>query len=364
MRIAHLDADAFYVSVELLRHPELRGLPVVVAGNSPRAVVTTASYEARRYGVGSAMPASRARRLCPQAVFIPPDFATYREASARMMGIVRAHVERVEVVGLDEAYLDLAGLYSPRTAMRRVISEIRAQTGLTCSVGIGPNKLVAKVASDAEKPAGFLALTREQACARFADRAPGIVPGIGPKTQARLASLGLETLAGLATADRGLLVESFGANLGPELVRRARFEHDGSVGAERKVVSESRERTFDRDLSDPRELRAAIVRMAEELCSGLERHGRRGRTIAIKVRLDDFTTVTRARTLREATCDTRTVTDVALELLSDYAPQRPVRLLGVRVAGLHGDAAARTPDSPAQADAQARPRAGQLALPL
>src|SRR3979490_2980719 len=142
--VAHLDADAFYVWIELRRHPELRGRPVVVSGTGPRAVVTTASYEARRYGVGSAMPAARARRLCPDAVFIPPDFPTYREVSARMMEIVRPHVEGVEVVGLDEAYLDLEGLYSPRAAMRRVVADVRAATQLTCSVGIGPNKLVAK----------------------------------------------------------------------------------------------------------------------------------------------------------------------------------------------------------------------------
>jgi DNA polymerase-4 len=334
LSVAHLDADAFYVSVELLRHPELRGRPVVVAGSGPRAVVTTASYEARRYGVGSAMPASRARRLCPEAVFLQPDFATYREMSRRMMDLVRAHVERVEVVGLDEAYLDLDGLYSPRTAMRRLIAEIRAATQLTCSVGIGPNKLVAKVASDAEKPAGFLVLTREQARARFATSPPGLVPGIGPKTAARLAELGLTTLAAVGSAPEQLLVARFGPNLGRELGRRARFEHEGEIGAARKVVSESRERTFDRDVSDPQRLREALAGMAEELCTGLAAHRRRGRTIAIKVRLDDFTTVTRAHTVPEPTADTALVTEVALRLLAAYAPPRPVRLLGVRVAGL------------------------------
>jgi len=186
LRVAHLDADAFYVSIELTRRPELRGLPVVVSGTGPRAVVTTASYEARKYGIGSAMPASRARRLCPQAVFLPPDFTTYRAVSKRVMDLVRAHVERVEVVGLDEAYLDLDGLHSPRAAMRRLLNEIKRATQLTCSVGIGPNKLVAKVASDAEKPAGFLVLTREQACERFVDAPPGLIPGIGPKTAANV----------------------------------------------------------------------------------------------------------------------------------------------------------------------------------
>ncbi len=338
LKVAHLDADAFYVSIELRRRPELRGLPVIVAGSGPRAVVTTASYEARKYGVGSAMPAARARRLCPQAVVLAPDFTTYREASREVMEIVRGHVERVEVVGLDEAYLDLSGLYSPRAAMRRLIAEIGARTELTCSVGIGPNKLVAKVASDAEKPAGFVVLTREQACARFAQAAPGLVPGIGPKTAARLAELGLTTLGAVGAAPERVLVERFGPNLGVELGRRARFEHDGVIGAARKVVSESRERTFDYDVADPAQLRESLQTMADELCASLLAHGRSGRTIGIKVRLDDFTTATRAHTIEVPTNDVERVTSVALRLLAEYAPVRPVRLLGVRVAGLTSDA--------------------------
>ena len=201
--IAHLDVDAFYASVELQRRPELRGLPVIVSGSGPRAVVTTASYEARKFGVGSAMPTARARRLCPDAILVPPDFEAYRAASRKVMERVRAQVERVEVVGLDEAYLDLDGLLSPRAAMRRLVEEIRAETGLDCSIGIGPNRLVAKVASDAEKPRGFVVLTREQACERFGAHSPGLVPGIGPKTVARLERLGITTLAALAAAPAG-----------------------------------------------------------------------------------------------------------------------------------------------------------------
>jgi DNA polymerase-4 len=366
LSVAHLDADAFYVSVELRRHPELIGKPVVVSGTGPRAVVTTASYEARRFGVGSAMPASRARRLCPDAVFLPPDFATYRAASAQVMGIVREHVERVEVVGLDEAYLDLAGLFSPRAAMRRLLAEIKAETELTCSVGIGPNKLVAKVASDAEKPAGFVVLSREQACARFAASPPGLVPGIGPKTAARLAELGLHTLAAVGCAPEELLVQRFGPNLGRELGRRARFEHDGVVGAERKVVSESRERTFDQDISDPAELRAALTRMSAELCDSLAKHDRRGRTIGIKIRLSDFSTVTRARTVPHATSDPRVVTAQALALLDGYSPPRPVRLLGVRVAGLSGvdDRAGEQSVAEKPSEDRAGQEPGQLALPV
>lgn len=360
LRVAHLDADAFYVSIELLRRPELRGLPVVVAGTGPRAVVTTASYEARRFGVGSAMPASRARRLCPQAVFLPPEFAFYRETSRRMMDLVRSHVERVEVVGLDEAYLDLGGLFSPRAAMRRLVAEIQAQVHLTCSVGIGPNKLVAKVASDAEKPAGFVALTREQACARFADSPPGLVPGIGPKTAERLTQMGLTTLKALAGAPEEALVERFGPNQGRELRSRARFEHSGVVGQARKVVSESRERTFDYDIRELDKLCEALERMAAELCASLTAHGRRGRTIGIKVRLDDFSTITRAHTLPEPTCDGARVTAVALRLLREYAPARPVRLLGVRVAGL---SAAGDEHTGASADSGSEEK-DQLELPV
>jgi DNA polymerase IV len=334
LRVAHLDADAFYVSIELTRRPELRGKPVVVAGSGPRAVVTTASYEARRYGVGSAMPAARARRLCPQAIVLSPDFPTYRAVSRQVMDLVRAHVERVEVVGLDEAYLDLDGLHSPRAAMRRLLAEIKRATQLTCSVGIGPNKLVAKVASDAEKPAGFVVLTREQACERFAGAPPGLIPGIGPKTAARLAALGLNTLADLAAAPEQLLTERFGPNHGRELARRARFEHDGEIGAARKVVSESRERTFDYDVVDFAKLVESLAAMTRALCDSLTANSRSGRTIGIKVRLDDWTTVTRSHSIAEPTSDYETVAAVALRLLREYAPARPVRLLGVRVAGL------------------------------
>lgn len=339
-RIAHLDIDAFYASVELLRRPELRGKPVIVAGSGPRAVVTTASYEARRFGVGSAMPASQARRLCPEAIVIPPDFDAYRAASRKVMDLVRSTVDAVEVVGLDEAYLDLSGLLSPKAEMRRLVTAIRQATGLSASVGIGPSKLVAKVASDAEKPAGFVVLTREEAFARFRDAPPALVPGIGPKTAQRLEQLGITTLAQLAAAPDEVLAERFGGNQGPWLRRRARFEDDAPVSEERIAVSESRERTFDEDVRDPGQMEDHLRRMASELCAGLVRHDRRGRTIGIKVRLDDWTTVTRARTIPEFTAEADRVADVAVELLRAYAPPRPVRLLGVRVASFAHEAGA------------------------
>jgi DNA polymerase-4 len=348
--IAHLDVDAFYASVELLRRPELRGLPVIVSGSGPRAVVTTASYEARRFGIGSAMPTARARRLCPDAILVPPDFAAYREASQAVMDLVRRAVDVVEVVGLDEAYLDLGGVVAPRAAMRRLVTDIRAATGLNCSVGIGPNRLVAKVASDAEKPCGFVCLTREQACERFAGHPPGLVPGIGPKTAARLAELGITTLGALAATPVDALIERFGANHGPDLRRRANFEASAELTPVRIAVSESRETTFDVDIADGAKLEAILADLARQLCARLAEQERRGRNIAIKVRLSDFQTVTRARTIAGPTNDPGVVTDVALELLREYAPRQPVRLLGVRVAAFE------SAEAPTDAD--------QLALPL
>jgi DNA polymerase-4 len=332
--IAHVDMDAFYVSVELQRRPELRGLPVVVAGTGPRAVVTTSSYEARRYGIYSATPAERARRLCPQAVFVPPDFNLYRERSREVMEVLREQVDTVEVVGLDEAYLDLSAIERPKAAARRVKEAVRARTGLGCSIGIGPSKLVAKVASDAEKPDGFVALSREQACARFAGASPGLIPGIGPKTVARLAEHGIKTLGELGELPRETLAGWFGSRLGPHLGHLARFEDERTLETARVAKSESRETTFDRDLRGVEALLPVLERLTGELCETLRRQDRRGRTIGIKVRLDDFSTHTRARTLNDPTNDVDAVRRVASELLREFAPPRPVRLIGVRVAGL------------------------------
>jgi DNA polymerase-4 len=332
--------DAFYVSVELQRRPELRGKPVVVAGSGPRAVVTTASYEARRFGVFSATPAERARRVCPDAIFIPPDFEAYRERSRELMDVLRTQVDRVEVVGLDEAYLDLSDFERPRAAARRVKAAVTEATRLGCSIGIGPNKLVAKVASDAEKPDGFVVLSAEKARLRFADSAPGLLPGIGPKTVERLERQGIATLGALAATSDELLSEWFGGRLGPWLGRLARFEDDRGIETVRVAKSESRETTFDTDLRGLGELEPQLRRLTEQLCATLERQERSGRTIGIKVRYDDFSTVTRARSIAAATNDLSEVWAVAVDLLRRLDPPRPVRLIGVRVAGLDEELAA------------------------
>jgi DNA polymerase-4 len=356
--IAHLDCDAFYVSVELLRRPELKGMPVVVAGSGPRAVVTTASYEARRFGVGSASPAAQARRLCPDAVFLPPDFDAYRAKSREVWELVRARLPIVQQVGLDEGYADVTEAEKPLRLLRDVVEEVRARTGIGISVGVGPNRLIAKIASDLEKPQGFVAMGREEACRRLTGASLRIIPGIGPKTAERLAGLGLSTIGALQQADEAALAARFGIRHARELVARAHFHGSAVVESESgPAKSRSNETTFDRDIGDLAELEAVLGRLAGELAEALQRKAVRGRTIAIKVRLDDWTTVTRARTLAEPVNDTATITGVATELLRAYAPPRPVRLLGVRVAAFEdAEAAERTAAAPAGGP--------QLALPL
>ena len=325
--------DAFYVAVELLRRPELRGKPVVVAGSGPRAVVTTASYEAREFGVGSALPASTARRRCPDAIFLPPDFAHYRDRSRAVMALVRELEAPTEQRSLDEAYLDLSAVADPVARMSALVRRIRDELELDASVGIGPNKLVAKVASDAEKPRGFCVLTREQACERFAAESPRLLPGIGPKTAERLASMGVKTIGVLQRCTEAGLRERFGERQGRFLHERSRFRDGSAVTTSRAAKSRSVESTFDFDVSDRDELERVLAGQARRLAAELAERERAGRTIGIKVRLDDWTTVTRVHTLPEAVNDAETITAEAIALLRAYDPPRPVRLLGVRVAG-------------------------------
>jgi len=335
--IAHLDMDAFYASVELRRRPELKGKPVVVCGSGPRAVVTTASYEARKLaGIHSAMPAAIARRRLPNAVYLRPDFALYREASAQVMDILRANAEIVEVVGLDEAYLDLSGLFSPKATMRRIATEIR-ETDLSCSIGLSENRLLAKITSELGKPGGLVVLSREEALGRFAADPPGLVPGIGPKTVLKLQGMGIDTLAQLREHDIAALERTFGPRQGRWLRSRACFEDGTPIVVARETKSQSAETTFDVDVTELAEMEGHVRQLSEELCRRLRSRDLAGRTIGIKVRLDDWTNVTRAHTVEQATNDPAVVTPQALELLRAYAPPRPVRLLGVRMAGFAGE---------------------------
>ncbi len=337
--VAHLDMDAFYASVELRRRPELKGKPVVVCGSGPRAVVTTASYEARKLaGIHSAMPAAVARRRLPDAVYLRPDFTAYREASVQVMEVLRSNAETVEVVGLDEAYVDLTGLFSPKATMRRIVSEIGEQTGLTCSVGISESRMLAKITSELGKPAGLVVLSREEGLERFAGESPGLIPGIGPKTVTKLGGMGIRTLTELRVQDPEMLEQSFGPRQGRWLHRRAQLEDETPVTVVRETKSQSTEITFDVDVRDRAELEAHLRQLSEELCRRLRKRELRGRSIGIKVRLDDWTNITRSHSVAEPTNDLSVVGPIALDLLRAYDPPRPVRLLGVRVASFESEA--------------------------
>jgi DNA polymerase-4 len=351
--IAHLDIDAFYASVELRRRPQLRGLPVIVAGSGPRAVVTTASYEARRFGVDSAMPAARARALCPDAIVLAPDFEAYRATSAEVWGLVRERVAVIQQAGIDEAYVDLSEEPLPVALLRQIVATVAERTGMTLSVGIGPSRLVAKTASSSFKPAAFVAMSREQAVEHFAAHPVRVLHGIGPKTAERLAALGVHTVGELQAVPTELLAQRFGERMAGELHARAHFHDQSPVEPVRIARSRSSEVTFPTDVSDGEALVRALIGMAHELGEGLRARGRRARTIAIKVRLDDWTTVTRARTLARFTDSSQAIAEIALELLEAYAPPRPVRLLGVRVASFEDEATTPPLGAPVQ-----------LALPL
>jgi DNA polymerase-4 len=338
--ICHVDMDAFYVSIELLRHRELRGKPVIVAGSTDpnsRGVVMTASYEARRFGVHSALPLATARRRCPEAVVLPSDMELYRRGSARVMEVLRGFSDRVEVAGLDEAYLDLSDSPAPKARARQLKREVHEATRLVCSVGLAPNKLLAKIASDLDKPDGFRVLRREQMLEAVGDRPASLIPGVGPKTAARLARVRVRTVRELATASDEVLIAALGPNHGPALRTLANGRDERPVTTGRAPKSESRETTFASDVDDPDELRDHLERLTRSLCERLAKGGYAGRTVTLKIRLVPFRTFTRSRTLPSPTCDPALVGATARELLDRFERDAPVRLLGVGVAGLVQD---------------------------
>ncbi len=329
--------DAFYVSVELLRRPELRGRPVIVAnGRSAhsRGVVMTASYEAREFGVHSALPLAIAYRRCPQAVLVPSDMALYRRASEVVMEVLAEFSDSVERAGLDEAYIDLSASIVPQSRARELKAAVRERTRLTCSVGLGPNKLLAKIASDLDKPDGLCTLRAEEMIDAVGERAATLIPGVGPRTARRLEAAGVRTVAELARADQAELARALGPNLGRELRERANGIDRRPLETSTVRKSESRETTFDADLRDRHTLVETIERLTDSLCRGLADGGHRGRTITLKVRLAPFKTHTRSRTLPEATADPAVIGAVATELLDRFGPPAPVRLIGVGVSSL------------------------------
>jgi len=350
--VAHVDMDAFYVSVELLERPELRGLPVIVGPHDPdsRGVVMTASYEARRFGVHSALPMAIARRRCPQAVVIPRDMDRYKHASQSVMAVLHRYSDLVEVLGMDEAYVELSASPAPKTRARQIKRDVLAETGLTCSIGLGPNRLIAKIASDLDKPDGLCVLPRERFLEVVGERPVRIIPGVGPKTEERLEALEVRTVSDLARAPEASLAIVLGPSSARSLGRRACGFGSAEVAVGRERKSESRERTFSSDQTDPTLMRREIAEMARAVAGHLDTQRIRGRTVTLKIRLAPFRTFTRSRTLPEPTADPDAVIAAAQALFDAFERDAAVRLLGVGVSNLVRDAAGPAPagDAPAE----------------
>jgi DNA polymerase-4 len=368
--IAHLDMDAFYASVELLRYPELKGQPVVIgggrrhqptllpdgtrryatlAGYAGRGVVTTATYAARDFGVHSGMGLMKAAALAPQAVLLPTDFEQYRRYSRAFKAAVAEVAPVIEDRGIDEIYIDLTHVpgaqdsigFDATGGVRAVAQEIRnnvrRQTGLTCSVGVTPNKLLSKIASELDKPDGLTVLTEADIPRLIWPLPVRRINGIGPKAGAKLADMGLRTIGELAARDKAFLVEHFGRAYGRWLHDAAHGVDDRPVVTHSEPVSMSRETTFDRDLHavrDRAELTKVFTELAEQVATDLQRKGYAGRTIGIKLRFDDFKTVTRDLTLPQAVVDAAAIRHAAGQCLKRVDLARRIRLLGVRAGGL------------------------------
>ena len=337
-RILHVDMDAFYASVEQRDNPSLRGLPVAVGGDpDKRGVVAAASYEARAFGVRSAVPMSRAVRLCPSLVIVHPDFNKYRTVSQQVFAIFRSITPLVEPMSLDEAYLDVTenAWQEPlgMTVARRLKDEIRAATGLTASAGVAPNKFLAKIASGWKKPDGLTVIAPERVESFLQGLPVDALWGVGPVTAKKLRAQGIEKLIDVRAADAARLRETVGS-LAEWLQQLARGEDDRAVVAEHEPKSSGSENTFAHDLTDLTDIRDEIAAMARDAASWLTRHALYARTVTIKVRYHDFTTITRSHT-EEATRDEHDIVGRAVALLDRTdVGRRPVRLLGVSVHNL------------------------------
>ncbi len=344
--VLHVDMDAFYASVELLSRPELRGTPVIVGGGGSRGVVLSATYEARALGVHSAMPMARARRLCPEAVVISPDHEAYAAASANVMEVFRAVTPLVEPISLDEAFLDVRGaarrLGGPRQIGQWIRATVQDEQGITCSVGIASTKFVAKLASARCKPDGLLVVPAHDVVAFLHPLPVGALWGVGEKTEAVLTQLGLHTVGDLANTPVGTLQRALGPAAGSHLSALAWGRDERSVVPHEPDKSVGAEETFAVDVDDPGVIARELLRLSERTAARLRAAGQVGRTISIKVRFADFTTITRAKTLSEATDVGRTVYETALGLYRALGLERArIRLVGVRVEGIK-DAATQT----------------------
>jgi DNA polymerase-4 len=338
--IVHLDLDAFYASVEQLRRPELRGRAVIVggaeSGQTARGVVAAASYEARRYGVRSAMPLSRALRLCPEAVVVPVDFPAYRRASAQVFGLARQLTPLVEPISLDEAYLDLTATPGDPVAMAATLrDQILAATSLHASFGVATSKTVAKIASELRKPRGFVVVGPGEEAEFLGPLPLRALPGLGPSTERRLAGLGLRSLGDLALLPEAVLTARLGRAAGLSLHQRSRGIDPSPVAPPQSPKSISREETFAADIGDLERLAGRLRALSAAVGRSLRAAGLTARTVSLKLRFADFTTIARQETLGAASDSDAAIRDAALSLLrSAFEPGRSIRLLGVGVHNL------------------------------
>jgi DNA polymerase-4 len=332
--VLHVDLDQFIAAVEVLRHPELAGMPVVVGGDgdpTKRGVVSTASYEAREFGIHSAMPLRTAYKRCPEAVFLPVDAEAYLAASRRVMETLRSFPAVVEVAGWDEAFMEVQ-TEDPEELARDVQRAVLDRTQLWSSIGVGDNKLRAKLAAGFAKPAGVFRLTRKEWPELMAGLPTEALWGIGRKTASKLTDLGIRTVHELETADEALLGRAFGPRTGPWLRRLATGEDESPVSAAAHIPrSQSIERTYQENIADPEEMRSEIAKLARELLDDLaEREPRPVERVVVKVRFEPFITKSRSSSLEAPTQDPGAIERAALAALGRFDLERPVRLLGVK----------------------------------
>jgi nucleotidyltransferase/DNA polymerase involved in DNA repair len=330
--VLHVDVDEFVAAVEVLRRPDLRGRPVVVGGRgdpTKRGVISTASYEARRYGLHSGMPLRTAVRKCPEAVFLPVDREAYEAASVEVMRVLSGLTNALEVWGWDEAFLDADG--DPESIAAEIQRAVSKQTGLFCSIGIGDNKLRAKIASAFAKPGGIFRLVALNWDELMGDRRTEELWGIGKKTARRLSEVGIETVRELAGADERSLSHAFGPRTGPWLITLGRGEYRAPVdSAPRRAKSRSLELTFDEDVEDPARIAGEVKRMTHELAEHIESSGREVRGVTVKIRFAPFVTRSRSARLDEPSVDSAALSEAASQALARFELDRPVRLVGVK----------------------------------
>ena len=336
--ILHVDMDAFYALASLLSRPELKGTPVIIGGGN-RGVVLSATYEARAFGVASAMPIARARRLCPQATVVAPDHARYERISQAVMAVFASVTPIVEPLSLDEAFLDVSGarrrLGSPRQIAQRIRDTIADEQGITCSVGVASTKFIAKLASGLAKPDGLLVVPAAEVVGFLHQLPVGALWGVGERTEEALQRLGLHTVADIAHTPVDTLRRALGDNAGPALHELAWGRDTRSVAPIRRERSIGADETFSFDVDDPAYIHRQLLKLSERTAARVRAAGLMGRTISIKVRFSDFTTITRSRTLRDPTDVSRDIYATARALFDGLGLQRArLRLVGVRMEGL------------------------------